>query len=229
MIRSTTTLLLSLGILSLSSAAFAQTATKPGGISLGLRTGYSLPMGRLNEGYLTSSETAASSGSDSDLSAHVNAMVPIQIDAGYRISPNVWAGVFFQYGVGLVNSDKLTFCKQDNCSIQDMSFGIQAHYHFLPENSLDPWLGAGLGYEMLVLDVSGLTRESSGYRGFLASLQAGADFRPTPNFGLGPFVSVAFGHYDVSTFSNGVVDDSSNMDGEIHEWITIGARGQFDL
>jgi hypothetical protein len=118
-----------------------------------------------------------------------------------------------------------------------VAFGAQAHDHFLPESALDPWLGAGLGYEVLGLTQSGGDRinpnlpseEGNSYSGFFLSLQAGADFKASSSFAMGPFVSAAIGHYNVSSLSLPNYDRSDTMDGGIHEWFTLGVRGQFDL
>jgi hypothetical protein len=237
MIRSTTTFGLLFGILSLTAAASAETAPKPSGISLGLRTGYAIPLGQLEEDYVYSSAPGGAATPSASLPAHVQGMIPVQLDAGYRINPNLLVGVFFQYGVGLVNKDRQEMCSRLNCSAHDVSFGAQTHYHFLPEASLDPWIGGGLGYEILGLTTSGLdsldprnpAESTAGYRGFFLTLQAGADFKLAQSFGLGPFVNAGIGHYNVSTWSAGDVAGSNDMNGGFHEWINLGVRGQFDL
>jgi hypothetical protein len=244
-----TTLGFLFGILSLTTAASAQAPAEsaekpataapatanPGGISLGLRTGFGLPVGRIR-----SVEYGALPGvpaPDDTVSGHVRGMIPLQLDAGYRISPNLLVGVFFQYGVGLVNTDYMTVCNRISCSAYDYSFGAQAHYHFQPDRSFDPWLGAGVGYEVLGFTESNLDRidprspreVTEGYKGFLLSLQGGADFKPAPNFGIGPFANVSVGYYDVNTYTTETYEGSHDQELSIHAWLNVGVRGQFDL
>ncbi|HME90449.1 MAG TPA: hypothetical protein VKE49_03435, partial [Myxococcaceae bacterium] len=57
------------------------------GIAFGLRLGYGHPLGNSGEG--------------TKLSTSIKGMVPIWIDAGYRISTHFYVGAFFQYGLGV--------------------------------------------------------------------------------------------------------------------------------
>src|SRR5512145_1208112 len=59
-------------------------------VSLGLRAGYAIPYGDLQE--------------DSKLSDQLDGQVPIQLDAMYRLTPSTAAGLYFSYGVDRVAS-----------------------------------------------------------------------------------------------------------------------------
>jgi hypothetical protein len=61
------------------------------------------------------------------------------------------------------------------------------------------------------------------------TLQAGADLKATQSFGIGPFASFAIGKYNAWSTSIGQVDSSGDMTSGLHEWLTVGVRGQFDL
>src|SRR5262249_34962686 len=152
------------------------------GIEVGLRAGYGIPMGSF------SGETGA------DQSKALSSLVPIQLDALYMINPNIRAGVYFMYGfAGVGDSFKslANGCTGDvSCSAKDMRFGVQAHYHFMPDQTIDPWAGLGVGYEIASFSASSSGQSagisSSGFE-FL-NIQGGADYKVMPNLGVGPFL-----------------------------------------
>ena len=66
-------------------------------------------------------------------------MVPLWFDVGYRLSPALYLGAFFQYGFAFVNKDNATGCDQGiSCSAHDISFGANLHYHILPRCLVRP-------------------------------------------------------------------------------------------
>jgi hypothetical protein len=232
MIRASLSVGLAIGIVSLASAASAQTAPgKPDGLALGLRLGYALPMGKLAE----PTASAMNAGTGGDLSDVVSGMIPIWLDVGYRLNPNVFIGGFFQYGFGIVNKDKNPNC--DSCSAHDIAFGADVHYHITPAASFDPWVGAGIGYEILGLKSStsvplvGNVDISTSVSGLqFLTLQAGGDFKATPDFAVGPFVNFALGQYSSASATVNSMERSDDIQSKaLHEWLTIGARGQFNL
>ena len=115
--------------------------------------------------------------------------------------------------------------------------GVEGQYQLSPGESMNPWFGLGIGYEILSLSAEGDTGVGTTYSSALsfsglefANLQGGADFRLAPNIGVGPFLSFSLGQY--SSCSSEV--DGSDLDCEVedstmHEWIVLGARGTFDL
>src|SRR5260370_23228545 len=143
MIRASFSVGLAIGIVSLASAASAQTG-KPDGLALGLRLGYAIPMGKVAEPSTTPANANASGG---DLSDGVSGMIPIWLDVGYRLNPNIFIGGFFQYGFGIVNKDTHPAC--GSCATHDIAFGADVHYHIMPPAPFDPWVGPGTGHEIL--------------------------------------------------------------------------------
>ena len=233
MIRASFSVGLAIGMVCLASAASAQTpAGKPDGLALGLRLGYALPMGKVAEPTPSAMNTSASGG---DLSDAVTGMIPIWIDAGYRVNPNLFIGGFFQYGFGIVNKDKNPGC--GSCSAHDIAFGADVHYHILPAASFDPWVGAGIGYEIFGFSASttapiiGNVDVSTSFSGLqFLTLQAGGDFKVTPDFAVDPFVNFALGQYSSQSATlNGMEGSGDIQSKALHEWLTIGARGQFNL
>lgn len=192
---------------------------------LGLRLGYGLPMGDA-----VKSQPGAS-GAMTDAISH---MIPIWLDVGYMVTPNVMLGAYGQYAfVSLKDS----VCQgASSCSANDIRFGVQAQYQIMPGQPMNPWIGLGVGYEMLSLSASGdsiighvdATEKFKGLE--FANLQAGLDFLAAPGIGVGPFVSLSFGEYSsISETLNGQSQSSSSFDKAFHEWLTLGVRGAFNL
>jgi Outer membrane protein beta-barrel domain len=203
----------------------ARADATPTGIEVGLRSGYALPIGDIFQW--------------KGLGDGVNGAIPIWIDAGYRFRPNAMIGAFFQYGIGLVNPHGAGFPLVNgetcgggsDCSASDIMFGVQFHYHLLPDQTIDPWGGVGLGYEILDLSDPGFASTTGAggesYNGFFANLQIGADYKATPNLGVGPFVMFSLGEY------SGCSDGSSGRclidNTQIHGWLTFGIRAAYDI
>jgi hypothetical protein len=201
----------------------------PSGIELGLRTGYAIPLGNYAGG---------GAGNVSDI---VSGAIPIWIDAGYRIaSPNLFIGAYFQYAIGLVaNNAAQTVagggqCGQGglSCSANVLKYGIQAHYHIAPAANFDPWVGLGIGMESL--NASASLNGTSG-NGTLSGwdyliFQAGGDFHVASSFGIGPMLMFSLGQYNnLSTGGAAGNTSASIQNTAMHEWLTFGVRGVFDI
>jgi opacity protein-like surface antigen len=138
------TLGLTAGLVLIGTAAFAQEAAPVAGrgaIEVGLRAGFGIFFG--HEG------KTASDATDTKLSDDLKGIIPIQVDAGYRINPKIYVGLSFQYGFGLINTDNSNNAECNSsglsCSASDVNVGVNAHYHFLPGQAFDPWVGLGAG------------------------------------------------------------------------------------
>jgi outer membrane protein W len=184
----------------------AMTADTAGGgadkkIKLGLRLGYGIPMGDTSK--------------DNKLSDFVSSIIPIWIDAGYMVTPNIMVGLYFQYALA-------NFKDCDDCSGNDMRFGVQGQYHISPAEKINPWLGLGIGYEILSESES-----DSSVKGMeFLNLQGGADFALADAIGVGPFVSFSLGQYSSAKFAGNEVPDFEKA---MHQWLVIGAKGTFGL
>lgn len=195
---------------------------------LGLRLGYALPMGAVAEN---------NDGSSSNMSDTVSGHVPIWIDAGYMLSSDVMFGFYTQYAFGGVAGPLKAQCAQASsagisCSASDVRFGIQFQYHSARGQKVDPWLGVGVGYEWLTVNVSGAGQDGSttaqGFEFF--NLQAGLDFKASHDWGFGPFISFSLGQYGSTSNSGSVARVSPGGDianPALHEWLTFGVRGTF--
>jgi hypothetical protein len=206
------------------------------GVELGARVGYGIPMGKTDD--------------ESDLSEGISGMIPLQLDLGYRVTPELSIGGYVMYGLGFTGEDISDACDNTDdvvgvtasCSTHDVRLGIQAQYHFLPRKKLDPWLGLGLGYEWLTfgIDVSGGGLEAdlsaTGHGFEFVNLQGGLDYKVSPGLAIGPFLSFSIGQYSETSSScagNACTDfDSTGGDIEnkaLHQWLLLGVRGTFVL
>jgi len=169
-----------------------------------------------------------------NLGDDLSAVLPLWLDLGYRINPNIYVGAFFQYAFGFINSDQNPQCSQmgTSCSASNIRLGVNVHYHISPGQPFDPWFGLGVGYDWLLVGVSmpGLNADVTD-RGFeFANLQLGGDFMVSPTFRCGPFVSFSLGEYRSIKVSAGGTSTSMGLsDKGLHEWLLFGFKGAFDI
>jgi hypothetical protein len=210
------------------------------GVEIGVRLAYGFANGGLMRGY--------------SLVERVTGQVPLQLDLGYRLSPELYAGIYGQYGAGLT-----TGCARSSCSAQDYRLGIEALYHFGPRAELDPWIGLGVGYEWLhtrteayggagfpltIVDtfrrqppvdvVTGASSQghlaSTLQRGPEANAQIGVDWRLAKRLWVGPFAACSIGQYVHNWHDiDGVVEGADIADKTFHEWFFVGLRGTTDV
>jgi opacity protein-like surface antigen len=217
--------LLRVALVVVAGSAFAQAPAPPpsdsmsasdSGISLGLRAGYGVPLG-----------TATGVTGAPNISSSIAGTIPLWADVGYRFASNWYIGGFFQYGIGILASN--VCATGTSCTNYDMRFGLNAHYHFMPGQMLDPWVGIGAGYEILSTTVTptGGTGVTSNVRGFeFGNAQVGLDWMATPSLGVGPFVAFTVAQYtdaSVGSVSASITNKS------IHEWLLFGLRGVFNI
>jgi hypothetical protein len=239
-------------VFSVAASAFAQDEAAAGGeatastgpasgssgadrkFKLGLRSGYALPMG----GVQGAQSIGTQSYPEIKVSDAVSGQIPIWIDAGYMVLPEVLVGAYFQYGIVQVKKATTALAPGcapgDNCSAHDIRFGVQAQYHFSPAQSADPWLGLGFGYEILGTSETGggRTPGDGSLTGLeFLNLQGGADFKLADAFSLGPFLSFSLGQYSSETAVgvNGQSQTSDINPKELHEWLTFGVKGTFGI
>src|SRR5690242_4991199 len=170
------------------TSATALADSTPTGIEVGLRSGYVLPFGQVMGG-----------SGNNNLSDFLSGGVPLWVDAGYRLNPNIYIGAFFQYSFAIVAENAAsaaggggyTKCGQNglSCSANVLLFGANAHYHFMPMAAFDPYVGPGAGYEIANSNFSaGGSSGGASYSGFqLFNVQAGGDYKFMPGLGVGPF------------------------------------------
>jgi hypothetical protein len=110
--------------------------------------------------------------------------------------------------------------------------GIQAEWRFGNLFGLEPWLGAGTGWEQSVFEskagVDRLRVTRSGWE--LLNLQLGANFALGKNFLLGPYLQGAVGRYSSQEVKSPLGDSSGSItDPTNHSWLSLGVRATYDL
>jgi len=144
--------------------------------------------------------------------------VPLGVEAGFRFTPDVYAGLVFQYAIGLWNG-----CPSNmSCSGHDVGLGFDVRYHALPGGQVDPWFGIGAGYEWLSFSQSQPGFEFDlRMNGFeFVHLDVGADFVASPNMRIGPFLQFKLAQFRDS-------NSGEIMDRALHEFLTLGVRASF--
>jgi hypothetical protein len=193
------------------------------GVEAGGRIGYGAAFG----------ETTGDAGGD-DLRESIRGMMPLWLDVGYRVVPELMFGVWLQTGFGFLGDQAVDSCDAGNldCTVFDLRLGVQGQYHFRPVERMDPWVGLGFGYEWLTLSRKGSDGDSTlTYRGFeFLNFQAGLDFLPRKGVGVGPFASFSIGQYDTVISTTPIEDTKVDVEERrLHHWLVFGVRGTFVL
>jgi hypothetical protein len=193
------------------------------GVSFGLRAGWSIPIGALEK--------------NDSMRSNFSGMVPLWLDAGYRLSKHLYLGAYVQWGPVFV-SDQV--CRGNlSCSASDLRFGINAHWHFkwvIAGGSwagrFDPWIGIGSGYESATVYLStplGARSSETKYGFEYGNFQLGADYQGS-EWRLGAFASLSVAEY--ARLSRDEPNGSSAYAIEhptAHLWLSFGVRFQYDL
>jgi outer membrane protein W len=156
---------------------------------------------------------------DSKLSDLTVAQIAFWLDVGYMVTSQLMLGIYAQYAIA-AGGHEFTG------SGSDIRLGVQAQYHPIAVGLLNPWVGLGIGYEMLSTSATfgNATVSAKGFE--FANLQAGLDFRLGRFFGLGPFVGYSLGQYS-SIDLGGYASGGQSSGKALHEWLMVGA--QFSL
>ncbi|MGN6111310.1 MAG: hypothetical protein ACTHU0_39805 [Kofleriaceae bacterium] len=153
-----------------------------------------------------------------------------ELKLGARVTPYVSLGAYGTLG-GFSNSNELRNpIAATNVDIWDVSAGLFTELHFAPySNSVDPWLGIGVGWHAMWFSPNN-DAPSSSLQGFdVAKVQIGADFRVTPDVAIAPVVGAGltlFAWEKVPGVTNGF--DEIN-DKDISVYLTAGLQGRFNF
>ena len=196
------------------------------GFQMAFRTGVAFPLGK------------ATQAPGDSLASRYSWQWPLQIDLGAKVTQHVHVGGYFTLAFGAEGDDAAIeqYCDDDDadlendigCSAVGFRLGVQGQYHFRPDQTVNPWLGYGLGLEattQVLQDTPRGYEESTTSSGITyAKLDAGLDFRLP--VGLGPYLEVAFGRFTKSsTRINGDSTFSGSIDERAwHAWFTLGVR-----
>jgi hypothetical protein len=205
------------------AAALAFAGTAQAQFALDLKLGYAVPTGGVATGQAMNDTWSGS--------------IPLGVDARYRFTPNISAGVYFQWNPAFAATN---FCNAQQipggtptCSGSDLRLGLEVMYGFNPAG-MNPWVSLGTGWQWTNIsatlggETGGFTM--SGWEYF--NVQAGIDFPLSKLFALGPYVGYFGGTY-TSVSGTGIVTvtDSSIPSSQrtFHGWFQIGAKGTFNF
>jgi len=164
--------------------------------------------------------------------------IPMVVDIGARFARSFFVGAFVGFGFGATGSDSRVeaACIDDDdngqneiaCSAVSVRLGIEGLYSFLPDESLNPWVGYGIGYEGAVAELTDRYRgleENVSSSGFTyADISVGFDLRK--KLGVGPFIDVALGQFNrtVTDLGDRGTYKSKIENQALHGWLTLGFR-----
>jgi hypothetical protein len=191
------------------------------GLQLGVRIGYSLPTGHLG---------GDSGNANTALSDLETAIVPLGLDAGFRLSPQVYVGGTAAWAPG-TDANAPNPCKSSavSCSRHDVQLRAEARYYFAPHERVGGWFAVGAGWEVATFSqtVAATTTTATRTGPVLADFQLGFDIR-SERTAVGLYLGVS-----LATFMTQGVNPASPPvptwihDQVFHEWITFGIRGSY--
>lgn len=193
------------------------------GFQMALRTGVSIPLGDVEK--------------DSKMSEAFGPQVPLIVDIGGKIIPNLFLGGYLGIAFGGAAGRFSDACNRADftCVAVGFRIGAQIQYHILPDAKMNPWIGYGIGYEAVGLGGSkdDNNKFSAAVGGVeFAHLMAGLDFRLSRGFGIGPFADFSIGQYSKASTETTIGGQTTKVDGDVkdtalHQWLTVGAKFTF--
>jgi len=165
------------------------------------------------------------------LDERVDGVLPLEVGLGWRLHPDVVAGVRATYGFA-----RLAPARQDACEAADVDCGASVRRlalfaDFAFRDAFDvfvPWAGLGAGWGWTRDDLPLAGREATlTHSGWELLLEGGAGAALGP-LELGPFVSAAMGQFVTAGVSAGG-DEASDAIGERgwHAYVTLGLRARW--
>lgn len=194
------------------------TATDVGTMDEGLR-GLQLALSAnlgLGAGYVYKDGVSRTTGEPEDLKVNdgAHASLPIIVEVGYRASPRCYLGLWGSYEYVFTKTNDISCPEGFDCSTKQWRFGPEVRYHFRPNSGFDPWVGLGVGLEILQSNVEGdsvvpvpgvgnvpaRVEFSVTDRGpTFARLSLGGDVKLARSLALGPVLTASIGSYTVRT------------------------------
>ncbi|HYV66000.1 MAG TPA: hypothetical protein VE964_07135 [Myxococcales bacterium] len=176
---------------------------------LGLGIGYSQGVGDVGGSSPTLTDIAHGGGE-------------VQLNVGYRINPRWLIGIYGTAGKYTLGSGT-----PDGSDVWGATAGVQANYHFMPDQDWDPWIGLASGWRGQWIDKqSAGTDVRHGLE--MARLQVGLDYRVSPEFAVSPYLGVSANIY-LSQELTGQKGFSNVSDPNVNIFFTGGIMGRFDL
>ncbi len=178
-------------------------------LEIGVGAGYTQGTGDIGSGMSSLGDLSGAGGS-------------AELQVGYRIIPHLELGLYGSFS-GFQSGDALA----DSTNVLGASAGVQAAWHFLPAEALDPWIGLSTGWRGLWLSPdSGKNTSLQGLE--LARLQVGLDYRVTPEVAIAPVVGASLSMF-VSQDAPGQSGYQDINDPQANVFFFAGVMGRFDL
>jgi len=178
-------------------------------LELGVATGYTQGFGKLGGGMNNLEDVASAGGA-------------LEIDAAYRIIPNLSVGLYGTFSQS-ANGDRIP----NSTDVFGASAGVQAAWHFRPATSIDPFVNLGTGWRGLWLNPSsGKTTSLQGFE--LARLQLGVDYRVSEDVAIAPVIGGSLNMF-VSEDSPMTQDYTEIQTKKVNFTGFAGLAGRFDL
>jgi hypothetical protein len=141
---------------------------------------------------------------------------------GYRATPHWHVG-----WTGQIQAIKADASMPSGTGVRGILTGIDATYHGIPYERIDPWVQYGAGYRMLW--ISPQNEPSARYSGIeLARLAVGFDVRVSPDVAVGPVIGADLDLflYESPGGSAGSITLSQKR---VSSFVFAGVQGRFDL
>ena len=203
----------------------APAAAQPGedsGFLVSARAGYGAPFGEV-----------ASDGAAVD--EIVPGKLPLWLELGYRIVPRVHGDIYVELAPARVGDGACG--RGGSCQAYDLRFGLLLLLRLAPGRTVDPWVGAGVGVEVLQAEVQGPDPAATSgdherrWTGIEVPLEAGVDLRLSSRLAVGPYVSATLAWF--TSVEEGPADGAgatrSIDDRALHGWLQAGLKATFGL
>ncbi|RKH54258.1 hypothetical protein D7X55_10105 [Corallococcus sp. AB049A] len=175
---------------------------------------------------------------------------PIIAELGFRVTPRFYLGVWGSWEPVLTKTNALSCPEGFQCDTFQWRVGPEVRYHIRPGSGFDPYIGLGVGLEILKSHVEGDTQLQVAPGVFvpthvdthvndrgptIARVTLGGDLRVSRSLSVGPIISASVGQYTVRTGTQtlditgvGSRDqDLAPVDDGFHALFTAGIRIAF--
>jgi hypothetical protein len=189
------------------------------GFQLALRAGIAAPFGYLSATTL--------------MSDALSVQGPLLVDVGGKPIRQLFIGAYLGVAVGGAAGQIAKNCNDLGVSCIGVGGrgGLLVEANLRPGEAVNPWVGAGFGYELGYSSGSAPgTTISNFVRGFeYTHLLGGIDFRLQEWFGIGPFLDFSIGKYDFAQSRSNAGGLGETRGGDItekafHYWLIVGPR-----
>lgn len=141
----------------------------------------------------------------------------------YRATPHFSIGASGQYQ--MFNPDNRL---GDNTRVMGTTAGLQATFHFLPYQRVDPHLTLGTGYRLLWTQPPGRGNDVLTHGFQLAKVNAGLDIRVSDSVAVGPMIGADLNMF-VWRNPEGAAGNEQIDDLGVSTFIYGGVQGRFDV